>query len=91
MSECFVCRFNFVFSNLGAAIGNRLRGDKQSTPRIFYFASDIIAHVIGVSLCFLIYFQNPFRLLDGAVMIYLVSGFYFLRYRNAFHIEDTAL
>lgn len=78
-----------VFSSLGSAVGNRLRGEKQATNRIIYFSSALLAYVIGAGLCFLVYFKIPYQLLEVVVALYLVSGFYFLKYRNEFFVKKT--
>jgi uncharacterized membrane protein YoaK (UPF0700 family) len=81
-----------VISNFGSAMGNYLRGEKEgSLPRVFYFSSNILAHILGSSLCFMVYFTNEFWLLEVAMLIYLIIGIHFLIFRKDFTVEGTSI
>lgn len=81
-----------VISNFGSAMGNYLRGEKEgSLQRAFYFSSDILAHIIGSSLCFIVYFTNEFWLLEVATLIYIVIGIHFLIFRKDFVVNGTSI
>ncbi len=80
-----------AISNFGAAIGNLVRGEKESVQRIIYFSGDVLAHILGASLCFALALYNNRLLLEMGALLYIIIGGYFWFFRKDFSIDGSSI
>lgn len=80
-----------VFSNFGAAMGAVIRGEKNSFPRVLYFSADILSHIAGAAICFVVSAWNQSYLMIAGMGLYLVAGVFFFIFRDNFTVEEDSI
>lgn len=73
-----------VFSNFGVSLAHYLKGDRSALHSSLYHFGNILFHVIGASLCCLLFLYYYEWMLPFIVLTYLGMGLYYLKFRFEF-------